>query len=179
MSSNTPAASPLGFLTVLCESGCYVGGYLVTTAWGRPLEFRLSTAVQPNRVQQILYGSTLEDYLCGELIGRALIEKCTTAAQLILTDSRPALALRTKVEAPVAWVGPCGEADLPAGVVVARPGREGHGPVCCSEQFPDDLPAVREFLQALEARIDLAEPFARIREAVTEARRMGVAGRAA
>ena len=56
----TPApALNLGFLTVLNEPSGYLGGYLVTNVWGRPLEFRLSTAVQPNRVQQILYGSTL------------------------------------------------------------------------------------------------------------------------
>src|SRR4051812_10940115 len=32
----------LGFLVVLNDNG-YLGGYLVTNAWGRPLEFRLSS----------------------------------------------------------------------------------------------------------------------------------------
>ena len=40
----------------------------MTNLWGRPLEFRLSTAVQPNRVQQILYAATLAEYVCGELV---------------------------------------------------------------------------------------------------------------
>ena len=66
---------PVGFLSVLHESGGYVGGYLVTNAWGRPLEFRISSAVQPNRVQQVLYGDTLAAYLCGELIGKTLADK--------------------------------------------------------------------------------------------------------
>src|SRR4051812_47750949 len=59
--SSPQGTAPLnvGFLTVLHEAGGYVGGYLVTNGWGRPLEFRLSTAVQPNRVQQILYAATL------------------------------------------------------------------------------------------------------------------------
>ena len=62
----TPATAPLnlGFLTVLHEASGYRGGYLVTNVWGRPLEFRLSTAVQPTRVQQILYGGTLQPYIC-------------------------------------------------------------------------------------------------------------------
>ena len=51
-----PAHLHLGFLTVFAEPTGYLGGYLVTNSWGRPLEFRLSTAVQPNKVQQILYG---------------------------------------------------------------------------------------------------------------------------
>src|SRR5437588_8117327 len=42
-------AMNLGFLTIVQENGSYQGGYLVTNLWGRPLEFRLSSAVQPNR----------------------------------------------------------------------------------------------------------------------------------
>ena len=45
---------------MLHEASGYLGGYLVTNTWGRPLEFRLSSAVQPNRVQQILYAGTME-----------------------------------------------------------------------------------------------------------------------
>src|SRR5215203_3525963 len=81
----------LGFLTVLHEASGYLGGYLVTNGWGRPLEFRLSTAVQPNRVQQILYGQTLTGYLHGELIGKTLVEKTAAAATLIVTDRQAAL----------------------------------------------------------------------------------------
>src|SRR5437868_2975525 len=62
----TPVTLNLGFLTVLHETNGYLGGYLVTNNWGRPLEFRLSTAVQPNRIHQILYGGTLEAYICRE-----------------------------------------------------------------------------------------------------------------
>ena len=84
----TPAAH-LGFLTVLHEPGGYLGGYLVTNLWGRPLEFRLSTAVQPNRVQQVLYGGTLEPYVCADLIGKTLVEKTSVSAGLILTADPP------------------------------------------------------------------------------------------
>src|SRR5579885_2826624 len=76
----------VGFLTILQEANGYVGGYLVTNVWGRPLEFRLSSAVQPNRVQQILYGGTLQTYVCGELIGKALVDKAAVAVQLVVTD---------------------------------------------------------------------------------------------
>src|SRR6516164_11592123 len=88
----------LGFLTVLHEANGYLGGYLVTNFWGRPLEFRLSSAVQPNRVQQILYGGTLQSYLHAELIGKTLVEKAGTAVQLLVTDQEPVLDLRLKVE---------------------------------------------------------------------------------
>src|SRR5947209_17748548 len=103
------ALTSLGFLTVLNEANGYVGGYLVTNTWGRPLEFRLSSAVQPNRVQQILYGPTLEPYLCADLIGKTLIDKAGVPAHLIVTDREIVLDLRLKLDAPVAWLVPAEE----------------------------------------------------------------------
>src|SRR5580692_5789697 len=99
----TVASTPLhvGFLTVLQEGGGYLGGYLVTNTWGRPLEFRLSSAVQPNKVQQILYAGTLLPYVCGDLIGKALVDKAGLAVQLVVTTCEAALDLRLKLEVPV------------------------------------------------------------------------------
>ena len=100
----TVAPLNVGFLTVLHEASGYLGGYLVTNTWGRPLEFRLSSAVQPNRVQQILYANTLEPYICADLIGKTLFDKAGVPAQLIVTDREVVLDLRLKLDAPVAWL---------------------------------------------------------------------------
>jgi hypothetical protein len=152
----------LGFLTVLHDASGYIGGYLVVNGWGRPLEFRLSSAVQPNRVQQILYGGTLTPYICADLIGKTLVEKAGVPVQLVVTDREEVLDLRLKVEAPVAWLAP-------------TPGER--GPVQCHSRFEGDAAAVRDLLGRLDGAFDLAEPFQRIREAVGEARKMGVAVR--
>jgi hypothetical protein len=182
----TPVAAPvvsnLGFLTVLQEATGYLGGYLVTNLWGRPLEFRLSTAVQPNRIQQILYGGTLQPYICGDLIGKALVDKTGTPVRLILTDREPALDLRHRLETPVAWLAPPADAAAVARLgpgCVARPADAGRGPVLCHPRYPNDVPVVRDLLAQLEGGVDLQEPFVRIREAIGEARKMGVTNRAA
>jgi hypothetical protein len=129
------AAINLGFLTVVHEPGGYVGGYLVTNQWGRPLEFRLSTAVQPNRVQQILYGGTLEPYVCGELIGKALVDRTGVAAQLILTDSPAALELRQRLEVPVVWLASADDSTATSRVAAglcARPAGGGAARCCAT-----------------------------------------------
>jgi len=171
--SNATASLHVGFLTVLHEPSGYLGGYLVTNAWGRPLEFRLSTAVQPNRVQQILYGGTLEPYICADLIGKTLVEKAGVPVQLVVTDCPMALDLRLRLDAPVVWLAPPGE--TPAGFgSPARPGSPSAGAVFAHPRHPEDVPVVRGFLDRLDATLDLAEPFVRIREAIGEARKMGV-----
>ena len=83
VSSLAPVAvTNLGFLTVLRDGSGFLGGYLVTNPWGRPLEFRLSSAVQPNRVQQILYGESLEPYIYADLLGKTLVDKTATPRKL-------------------------------------------------------------------------------------------------
>jgi hypothetical protein len=189
--ADTPPAAPdeaagalaLGFLTVLREGAGFVGGYLVVNGWGRPLEFRLTSAVQPNRVQQILYGGTLGPYVCADLIGRALVEKASVPARLVLTDREEALDLRLRIEAPVAWLAPADAVVAGSGdpattrAVVARPAAGGLGPLLCHPRFEADADAVRGLLGRLDAGFDLAEPFQRVRDAVAEARKMGVAAR--
>jgi len=168
-----PSATPcsnLGFLSVFQESNGFLGGYLVTNAWGRPLEFRISTAVQPNKVQQILYGDTLESYIAGEVIGKTLFEKSTTPVQLVVVDNRMCLDVRLRIDCPVAlWYGATvGTGSMPGLMVQPK--------VFCHTEFPQDIEMIRERLDKL-TNVDLVEPFARIREAVQEARKLGVTTR--
>jgi hypothetical protein len=155
--SATPTLN-VGFLTVVREPAGFLGGYLVTNQWGRPLEFRLSTPVQPNRVQQILYAETLEPYICGDLIGKTLVEKTSAPVYVVVTDIEAALELRQRLEIPVI-------------LLVPNQGARSH------PRFPEDGPVVQEVLEKVQGSFDLAEPFNRIREAMTEARKMGVSSR--
>ena len=146
---------------------------MVTNAWGRPLEFRLSTAVQPNRVQQILYGHTLNEYLHAELIGRTLIEKATTQAHLVVTDSIPALTLEGRLNVPVLALGT--STGIPGVVEFAH--ARSSVPLLAPEST--NCARLTERLDRIDPAVDLSEPFTRIREAIAEARKLGVAGRAA
>lgn len=160
----------LGFLSVFHEVNGYVGGYLVVNPWGRPLEFRLSSAVQPNKVQQILYGDTLQGYLCGEVIGKTLIDKTATPVEWVITDNPLTLDLRLRVPFPVAFWCNRLDPDRPA------PGLLVQSQLYCHERFPEDAALIREMIERI-GTFDFGEPFARIREAMQEARKLGVANR--
>jgi hypothetical protein len=168
------ATMNLGFLTVVRESNGYLGGYLVTNQWGRPLEFRVSTAVQPNRVQQILYGPTMEPFLCAEVIGKTLVDKAAVPVQLLVTDCRPVLELRLRVETPVAWI-----AKSPVGEELGcfQAAIDGKPALYRHPNVPADAALIQRLLQQLESSFDLAEPFGRVREAMNEAHKVGATNR--
>jgi hypothetical protein len=169
----------LGFMTVVHEASGYVGGYLVTNTWGRPLEFRLSTAVQPNRIQQILYGGGLQPYVFADLIGKALFDRTTTPVQLLLTDRRPLLELRRRIEVPMTWLSVEGEREPEGTGLTASIDRTvDRGPNWhCHADFSDDKQRFVEIMSRLAGGIDWQEPFARVREAINEARKMGATAR--
>jgi hypothetical protein len=168
-------------MTILHEPNGYVGGYLVTNVWGRPLEFRLSTAVQPNRIQQILYGQALEPYIYADLIGKALIDRASTQVQLILTDRAPVLELRPRIEVPVVYISAMKESspsEQGSNAVRILAASNGMPPAFCHSRFGGDQEIVSTLLNRLCECIELAEPFDRVREAVCEARKMGASIRA-
>jgi hypothetical protein len=167
-------ALSIGFLTVLHEANGYLGGYLVVNGWGRPLEFRLTSAVQPNRVQQILYGEALEPYVCADLIGKTLVDKTGMAVQLVVTDREEVLDLRMKLDVPVVRLA-LADPARPGEAARSTPGNRAD--FRCHPRFEADAAAVGDLLDRLDSTFDLAEPFQRIREAIGEARKMGVSVR--
>src|SRR3954462_9244557 len=106
MTATKPATPAFGFLTIVEQPELGLqGGYLVLNAEGRPLEFHCTAPVKPNRAQEILYGSTLRPYLCGEQIGQALVSRAKSEVLLIFTDNPAVLGVREFASTPVALVG--------------------------------------------------------------------------
>lgn len=193
MTSSSPRSSQsVGFLTV-CEyeaQGLF-GGYLILNASGRPLEFHCTAPVRPSRAQEILYGATLQAYLYGEQIGQALLEKAKAVPLVVFTDVPAVLTVRNFISQPVACVlSPAEEAcsnELESGVRWRRDAavqgppppfalrlhtfQVGHDRLSILQDHQADADTIVQQWEPLAADFDLREPFARIREAVDEARR--------
>lgn len=157
----------LGFLAVVHETQGYQGGLLVTNSWIRPLEFRVTSPVQPLRVHHILYGATLRKHVLADVIGKALLDKTATPVQLLLVDAEELLDLRRQVEIPVVWV----QAGTPGSLASQSAGQSWEqGSALLTAASLADAEAAREVLAEL-GDTDLLEPFGRVREAIAEARK--------
>ncbi len=165
-----PGLIHLGFLTIQQEQGAWLGGFLVTNAWARPLEFRLTSAVQPSRVQQILYGPTLEPHLVADLIAKTLLEKTAVAAQVVVCDHPHATLLAGKVDSSMTLLTG-GEVVEGFKTIQGAPSWASRLRVQASDVEGAENAA--HVLRCIPLDVDLAEPFQRLREAMQEARRLG------
>jgi endogenous inhibitor of DNA gyrase (YacG/DUF329 family) len=104
-SDNVSSQKSLGFVSVRqrLDQG-YFGGYLLINSVARPLEFHCTVPVQPTRAQSILFGPTLEEFLCGEQICRALLSRAKLQPQVVLVDAPAALCVRHWIDLPILWV---------------------------------------------------------------------------
>src|SRR5207249_12220427 len=106
-----------------------------------------------------------------DLIGKTLMDRTAAPVQFLLTVTRAVLDLRLRQPAPVQWLA---GGEAPGEGLCVRPASGARAAVYCHGRFPDDVAAITELLNRVDGVLDLAEPFARIREAIAEARKMGV-----
>jgi len=162
----------IGFLSVVDrdEQG-FFGGYLILNTRGRPIEFHCTAPVKPNKAQEILYGSSLKPYVYGEQIGQTLVSKAKEKPLFVCTDVGAVLDARQFVKTPIVLlldqrveyeaneIEPQNRFDI------------GEYKLAVAETFEKDQQVVASQWQTHADRLDLQEPFERIREAMNEAQR--------
>jgi hypothetical protein len=154
-------AKVLAFLDLATfEDGAAIrGGCLVTDSLTRPLEFRVSGAIRPTSLQKVLYGDTLHEYICNDLVGVPMLRALESNVDFILVRDAEFLKLRTQVEAPVLWVRATVDGQF---VLQALPGYE------------QEAEAARNALPRRLRGRNIMEPFMRIRSALEEAHNLKV-----
>lgn len=166
----------LGFLSVRRhpEHG-YFGGYLITNQVARPLEFHCTMPVKPSRAQTLLYGPTIDAFVCGEQIAKALISKAKVKPSVLLTDCTAVLAVSSVCALSAAHVQFEPESEtsnfhLPQG----SPGellrmRIEPWQLSILASLPEHEAPIAACLSQLGSNFDLTEPFQRVVDALLEA----------
>ncbi len=163
----------LGFLSVRKhrELG-YFGGLLMLNPHGRPLEFHCTLPMKPSRAQEILYGPTLDGFLCGEQIAFALTSKLKEPPCFVFTDTKAVLPLRNLLRSPVMWIQTSmdSSSDFQESSVGEIDSFEvGDYQVSVLQSFASDRDFVLKQWKAMNVRVAIDEPFGRIDEALQEA----------
>ncbi|MFP5503844.1 MAG: hypothetical protein ACLGIN_15240 [Candidatus Sericytochromatia bacterium] len=160
---------------VTLSPGAFAGGLMIVDERGLPVDFRYTDPVQPSRVQQILYGKSLERHVRQDVIFKHLVEKLEPRPSLLLVDDD--LLLGLPASTPVAMVvetrlAPLHEAaerqTISDHEYLLQVGETG-SPVRI--KIGKDDPALADkvaelLLEVVEHGLDPTEPFGRIRGAV-------------
>ncbi len=188
VTDNGLSQKSLGFVSVRhrMDQG-YFGGYLLVNSVARPLEFHCTVPVQPTRAQSILFGPTLEEFLCGEQIARALLSRAKLQPQVVLVDSPAALCVRHWIDLPILCVwkpqlqkDSSDDSQLQTEHGFQSPSFQRNPSqyaerstdryrLTCLESYRSDLESVDWMIQSHTIDLDLHEPFERIVEALAEA----------
>lgn len=161
---------PFGFLNAVESPQLgLLGGYLVVSAEGRPLEFRCTTPVRASRAQEILYGTTLDAYLHSEVLGLPLVTGARLRPPTILTPNAAWRQLAWHVDAQIVHLAQTGSSS-PGDVSVATdPPIHRIGRYCLVEVEGTGLSTeVLAGLERLSNFVPLDEPFERIELALDE-----------
>lgn len=170
------AAIPLGFLTCTeFEGWGLCGGLLLLNQMARPIEFHCTLPVKVSRTQAILFGASMRAYICGQVIGKALLDKSKTRPGLLVTDCPDTAALHEDSDIPLAFISTNAESQMaPPSSATWESIVFDHLSVHLTFPNVDEREPVkqqtRQMLQTFAKKFDLDEPFERVRQAITEAR---------
>ena len=156
----------LGFIDIcVFNDGSIRGGMLVTDVETRPYEFRVTSPVKPTQLQQVLYGSSLKDYVYGELICAPLVKAVKEKLNLVLTKESKLLVIRSLISTPVLYM----YRDQ-GGIKSGNGGEVSVKPVIISthRNFTGEEEWAQTVLAPIMHNHDLLEPFERLRVALTE-----------
>ncbi|MEM8732952.1 MAG: hypothetical protein AAGG44_01935 [Planctomycetota bacterium] len=169
-------AEKLGFLKVRQHpSHGYFGGLLIVNHLARPLEFHCTMPVKPSRAQVLLYGPTIEDFVCGEQIAVALLKKAKIRPALVLTDSQSSLAAQPICKTPMLQLLELGSNTssgfeaMESTLHVDRVSLAGQSFHALHERLSTTKEAAEDLLTKLPSGFDFSEPLQRIEEALAEA----------
>jgi hypothetical protein len=174
----------LAFVTLSeVEDGVLRGGILVTDAHGKPVEFRCTSPIRPNVVQQTLYGDTLMAHMAVELVGNPLIQAVQNPPDIVLVQQEEFLSLRTRCDMPLLIARrQGGDIQLseesgksqPEELLSSPSGKFTPVVVTCHWDYPDDIAQCKEGLSWMFSNCDLVEPFERVKTSLAKLHEQGV-----
>lgn len=157
----------LGFVDIaVFQDGSIRGGILVTDSETRPYEFRVTSPVKPTPLQQVLYGSSLREYVYGELICAPLIKAAKENLTLVLVKESNLLAIRDagEIAVPIILI------SQDAKTINPNDGKSNVKPLAISShrKYQGEEVWAQTILSQIMQHHDLMEPFERVHTALTE-----------
>jgi len=159
----------LAYLHYKIEEDNYRAGVLVTDEKTKPLEFRITTSLNIDQLQKILYGESLKEILFKERFGIELLNALKESYDLVLIKDKSLLILREKINKPVVFIQKYDEflpkSRLSYKIINLQ---EKFEPlyITVSKEDENKLISIAKAFQEIYKYFNLLEPFDRIEKAI-------------
>lgn len=140
----------IGYLLVKKIENKYIGGILIINEKGIPLEFKYTEPIIPTGIQKIIYGSSLDEFLSTEIIGKTLVEKAENKPEIILVNN-PELIFSENM------------------VLILESKTPTEDSIEINNRFFKVTPlndSIKEKINNIAEKIDITEPFSRLEKAL-------------
>ncbi|WP_456401242.1 hypothetical protein [Persephonella sp.] len=159
----------IAYINFLLEEDNYRAGVLVTDEYTKPIEFRITTNLNLDQLQEILYGEALKEVLYKEKFTIQLLQSLKEDYDIVLVKEKSLLSIRKELEKPVVFIQRY-EYFLPLN-------RQSHKVVNLQEKYdplyitvsPQDekrLVSISQQLNEMYRNFNIMEPFDRIEKAI-------------
>ncbi|MFM2429790.1 MAG: hypothetical protein RLZZ511_1003 [Cyanobacteriota bacterium] len=171
----------IGFLSMhRFEDGTATrGGILVTDTEMKPLEFRVTAPVRPQKFQEMIYGDILDEHMSVDLMGLPLLAALEQKPDLIIVRDFLFLGLNSRQETPTILLLKEDESPMKKGISSKSLNSQDSGrppvKICTSGKSDSALGKIVEQLNNNIITRDLMEPFSRLEKACADlhARKVG------
>ncbi len=159
----------LAFLeTLVNDDSTIMGAIMVTDSDTKPIEFRVTSPVNPTSFQKILYGEVLNEHILVELIALPLLNAINEELDIILVNNPLFLGTNSKQDIRVVRAFSENQAEAGSNDKIelkSSNGKTGSTFLSTSKNLVDELPGISEALGGLADYRDLLEPFERLKAA--------------
>lgn len=138
------------------SSGAYLGGLLITNGWTHPKHFAYVDPVSPTPVQKMLYSITLDSAARVSTVAKALIGTLDREPDVLFVDDERLLEVDNFTSCPVAWLRKSNDSQ------------EAFSTIAYTVSRGLDQSRVSSLVTPIEQKIDLVEPFDRIKRVLVE-----------
>lgn len=142
------------------DDGSVRGGVLVTDIESRPYEFRVTSPIKPTRLQTMLYGKSLVDYMYGELICLPLLQAVKENITLAVCRDEHLLVARPNLSIPLVVMRKSDQGTEIRGIGTAT--------IFTHDSFSGEQAQAEILLNGMSKKFDPFEPFERTKLAVSE-----------
>ena len=169
----------LGYIVIEGTEGQMRGAALASDMRGIPVDFRYTDLVKPNKLEKILYGSSLDTYLKEELMLESLLDSIEVDPQLWLCNDGDllnplkiigqvkAVLISESSHAPLEAAGHI-ETTSEKGIFLLQASANG-APVMLEfpeNVRPEEIKQAAEILTEASKSMDILEPFTRVQKAL-------------